>query len=117
MVPDTLDVQWGGRRSQPEVLPPLCPTGSTRGVVVSPIGEGNPRLSSTINLAVVLNPMLDHALNELSRACAEIAELRADHVERHHQEVGSPAPVGTRHPYRSPHVHTMPTTTLTAGPR
>jgi hypothetical protein len=38
---------------------------------------------------------------ELSRARAEIAELRAELAERRHQEGGSPAPVGTQHPYRS----------------
>ena len=49
------------------------PSGNTGGVVVSPVGEDNPRLSSTVNLAVVLNTELDHALDELSRARAEIA--------------------------------------------
>jgi hypothetical protein len=52
---------------------PRRPSGSTRGVVVSPVGEDNPRLSSTINLAVVLNTKLDHALDELSRARAKVA--------------------------------------------
>jgi hypothetical protein len=42
-------------------------------VVVSVVGEDNPRLSSAVNLAVVLNMELDHALDELSRARAEIA--------------------------------------------
>jgi hypothetical protein len=50
---------------------PRHPSGSTRGVIVSPVGEDNPRLSSTINLAVVLNTELDHALDELSRARAD----------------------------------------------
>jgi hypothetical protein len=49
-------------------------------VVVSPVGEDNPRLSSTVNLAAVLNTELDHALDELSRARAEIAQLRAERV-------------------------------------
>jgi hypothetical protein len=49
-----------------------------------------------INLVVVLNTELDHALDELGKARAEIAELRR------HQEAGSPTPVGTQHPYRSP---------------
>jgi hypothetical protein len=71
-------------------------------VIVSPIGEDNPRLSSTVNLAAVLNTELDHALDELSRARAEIALLWAERVERHHLDDGSPAPVGTQHPYRSP---------------
>jgi hypothetical protein len=81
---------------------PRHPSGSTGGVVVSPVGEDNPRLSSTVNLAVVLNTELDHALDELSRARAEIAQLRAERAEHHHLEDGSPAPVGTQHPYRSP---------------
>jgi hypothetical protein len=52
---------------------PCRPSGSTGGVVVSPVGEDNPRLSSTVNPAAVLNTELDHALDELSRAHAEIA--------------------------------------------
>ena len=52
---------------------PRRPSGSIGGVIVSPVGEDNPRLSSTVNLAVVLNTELDHALDELSRARAEIA--------------------------------------------
>jgi hypothetical protein len=71
-------------------------------VVVSPVGEDNPRLSSTVNLAVVLNMELDHALDELSRTHAEIAQLRAERAKRRHLQDGSPAPVGTQHPYHSP---------------
>ena len=71
-------------------------------MIVSPIGEDNPRLSSTVNLAVVLNTNLDDALDELSRAHAEVAELRAERVERRHQEDGSPVLVRTQHLYRSP---------------
>jgi hypothetical protein len=71
-------------------------------VIVSPIGEDNPRLSSTVNLAVVLNTELDHALDELSRARAEVAQLQAERAERRHLDGGSPAPVGTQRPYRSP---------------
>jgi hypothetical protein len=52
---------------------PRGPPSSIGGVIVSPVGEDNPRLSSTVNLAVVLNTELDHALDELSRARAEIA--------------------------------------------
>jgi hypothetical protein len=81
---------------------PRRPSGSTGGVIVSPVGEDNPRLSSTVNLAAVLNTELDHALDELSRARAEIALLWAERAERHHLDDGSPAPVGTQHPYRSP---------------
>jgi hypothetical protein len=65
-------------------------------VIVSPVGEDNPRLSSTVNTE------LDHALDELSRAHAEIALLRDERVERRHLDDGSPAPFGTQHPYRSP---------------
>jgi hypothetical protein len=52
---------------------PRRPSGSIGGVIVSPVGEDNPRLSSTVNLAAMLNMELDHALDELSRARAEIA--------------------------------------------
>jgi hypothetical protein len=81
---------------------PRRPSGSTGGVIVSPVGEDNPRLSSTVNLATVLNTEQDHALDELSRARAEIALLRAERAECRHLDDGSPAPVGTQHPYRSP---------------
>jgi hypothetical protein len=81
---------------------PCRPFGSTGGVVVSPIGEDNPRLSSTVNLVVVLNTELDHALDELSRARAEITQFRAERAEHRHLVDGSPSPVGTQHPYRSP---------------
>jgi hypothetical protein len=91
-VADSLNLRYYPRR----------PSGSTGGVVVSPVGEDNPWLSSTINLATVLNTELDHALDELSRAHAEIAQLWAERAERRHLEDGSPAPVGTQHPYRSP---------------
>jgi hypothetical protein len=79
---------------------PHRPSGSPGGVIVSPFGEDNPRLSSTINLAAVLNMELDHALDELSRARAEIAQLRAERAKHRHLDDGSPAPVGTQHPYR-----------------
>jgi hypothetical protein len=91
-VADGLDLKYYPRR----------PSGSTGGVIVSLAGEDNPRLSSTVNLAAVLNTELDHALDELSRARAEIALLRSERAERRHLDDGSPAPVGTQHPYRSP---------------
>jgi hypothetical protein len=81
---------------------PRHPSGSTGGMIVSPVGEDNPRLSSTVNLATMLNTELDHALDELSRAHAEIAQLRAERAERRHLDDGSHAPVGTQHPYCSP---------------
>jgi hypothetical protein len=81
-------------------------------MVVSPVGEDNPRLRSTVNLATMLNTKLDHALDELSRARAKIVQLRAERAERHHLEDGSPSPVETQHPYRSPqhghHVYDTP---------
>jgi hypothetical protein len=81
---------------------PRHPSGSTGGVVVSPVGEDNPKLGSTVNLAALLNTKLDHALDELSRARAEIAQLRAERAKRLHLEDGSPTPVGTQHPYCTP---------------
>ena len=91
-VADGLNLKYYPRRS----------TGSVGGLIVSPVAEGNPRLSSMVNLVVVLNTELDHALNELGKARAEIAELPVERVMRRHQEGGSPAPVGIQHPYRSP---------------
>ena len=63
-VADDLDLKYYPRHS----------TGSARGVIVSPVGEGNPRLSSMINMAVVPNTELDHALDELGKVRAEVAE-------------------------------------------
>jgi hypothetical protein len=82
-------------------ITPSRPTSITESVVVLPIGEGNPRLSSTVNLAIVLNTELDQSLDELSRARTEIAELCAVRADPRHQEGGSPAPIGTQHPYHS----------------
>jgi hypothetical protein len=81
---------------------PCRPSGIIGGVVVSPVGEDNPRLSSAVNLVAVLNTELDHAVDELSRAHAKIAQLRAERAEHRRLEDSSPAPVGTQHPYRSP---------------
>jgi hypothetical protein len=81
---------------------PCHSIGSARGVIVSPVGEGNPRLSRMVNLAAMLNTELDHALDELGKVRAEVAELRAKCVARHYFNGGSPAPVGIQHPYRSP---------------
>jgi hypothetical protein len=91
-VADKLDLKYYPRRS----------TDSAGGVIVSPVGEGNPRLSSMVNLVVVLNTELDHALDELGKARAEIVELRAERMARHHQEGGSPAHVEIQHTYCSP---------------
>jgi hypothetical protein len=89
-VADGLDLKYYPRRS----------TGSAEGVIVSPVGEGNPRLNSMVNLFVVLNTELDHALDELGKVWAEVAKLRAERAVCHYQDGGPPAPVGIQHPYR-----------------
>jgi hypothetical protein len=96
---------------------PHRPSDNTGGVVVSPVGEDNPRLSSTINLATVLNTELDHTLDELSRARAEIAQLQTERVEHRHLADGSPAP--SRLSILTAHLglDTMPMATPTVGPR
>jgi hypothetical protein len=76
--------------------------GSAGGEIVSPVGEGNPRLNSMVNLVVVPNTELDHALDELGKVWAEVVELGAKCAARHYLDGGSPAPVGIQHPYRSP---------------
>jgi hypothetical protein len=91
-VADGLDLKYYPRRS----------TGSAGGVIASPVGEGNPRLNSMVNLVVVLNTELDHALDELGKDWAEVAELRAECAACHYLDGGSPAPVGIQHPYCSP---------------
>jgi hypothetical protein len=79
-------------------------TDSARGVIVSPVGEGNPRLSSMVNLVAVLNTELDHALDKLGKVRAEVAKLHVECAAHHYLDGGSPAPVGIQHPYRSsPH--------------
>jgi hypothetical protein len=92
-VADDLDLKYYPHRS----------TGSGGGVIVSPVGERNPRLNNMVNLVAVLNTELDHALDELGKVRAEVAELHAEHAARHYQDGGSPAPVRIKHPYRSPH--------------
>jgi hypothetical protein len=91
-VADGLDLKYYPRRS----------TGSAGGLIVSHVGEGNPRLSSMVNLVAVLNTKLDHALDELGKVRAEVAELCAERAACHYLDGGSPAPVGIQHPYRSP---------------
>jgi hypothetical protein len=81
---------------------PRCSTCSVGGVIVSPIGEGNPRLSSMVNLVAVLNTELDHALDELGKVRAEVVELRDECAAHHYLADGSPAPIGIQHPYRLP---------------
>jgi hypothetical protein len=55
---DDLDLKYYPRRS----------TSSAGGVIVSPIDEGNPRLSSMVNLVAMLNTEMDQALDELAKA-------------------------------------------------
>jgi hypothetical protein len=90
-VADGLDLKYYPRRS----------SGSAGGVIVLPVGVGNPRLNSMVNLAAVLNTELDHALDELGKVQAEVAELRAECAARYYLDSGSPTPVGIQHPYRS----------------
>jgi hypothetical protein len=91
-VADGLDLKYYPRRS----------TDSAGGVIVSPVGEGNPKLNNMVNLVAMLNTELDHALDELGKVRAEVAELRIERVARHYQYGGPPAPVGIQHPNRSP---------------
>jgi hypothetical protein len=81
---------------------PRHSTDSAGGVIVSPVGEGNPRLNSMVNLADVLNTELDHALDELGKVRVEVAELRAKCAAHHYLDGGSPTPVRIQHSYRSP---------------
>jgi hypothetical protein len=83
-VADGLDLKYYPRRS----------TGSAGDVIASPVGEGNPRLNSMVNLVVVLNIELDHALDELGKVRAEVAESCAECATHHYLDGGSPAPVG-----------------------
>ena len=69
-VADGLDLKYYPRRS----------TNSAGGVIVSLVGEGNPRLNNMVNLVAMLNTELDHALDELGKVQAEVAELRAECV-------------------------------------
>jgi hypothetical protein len=69
---------------------PRCSTDSAGGVIVSPIGEGNPRLNSMVNLAAVLNTKLDHTLDELCKVRVKVVELRVECAARHYLDDGSP---------------------------
>jgi hypothetical protein len=80
---------------------PCCSTGSAGGVIVSPVGEGNPRLNNTVNLVAVLNTELDHTLDELGKVRAKVVELHAECAACHYLDGGSLTPVGIPHPYRS----------------
>jgi hypothetical protein len=91
-VADDLDLKYYPRR--------LIDSGG--GVIVSPISEGNPRLNIMVNLAAMLNTELDHALEELGKVRADVAELRAECASRHYLDGGFLVPVGIQHPYRSP---------------
>jgi hypothetical protein len=91
-VTDSLDLKYCPHHS----------IGSAGGVIVSSVGEGNPKLNNIVNLVVMLNTELDHALDELGKVRAEVAELHAERASRHYLDGGSPAPVGIQHPYRSP---------------
>jgi hypothetical protein len=80
-VADSLDLKFYPHHS----------TDTAGGVIVSPVGEGNPRLNSMVNLAAVLNTELDHALDELGKVRVEVVELCAECAARHYLDGGSPA--------------------------
>jgi hypothetical protein len=92
-------------------------TSSVGGVILSPVGEGNPRLNSMVNLAAVLNTKLDHTLDELGKVRTEVAELCDECAARHYLDGGSPTPVEIQQPYRSPPCGRFDYGTQTAGPR
>ena len=69
-----------------------------------------------VNLVVVLNTELDHALDELGKDWAEVAELRAECAACHYLDGGSPAPVGIQHPYLHRPVVASTMVPQTAGP-
>jgi hypothetical protein len=106
-VADGLDLKYYPRPS----------TGSARGVIASPVSEGNPRLNNMVNLAAVLNIELDHALDELGNVRAKVAELRAECAAHHYLDGGSLAPVGIQHPYHSPPMVSSTMVPQTAGSR
>jgi hypothetical protein len=96
---------------------PCRSTGSARIVIVSPVGEGNPRLNNMVNLVAMLNTKLDHALDELGKVWAEVVELHAERAACHYQDGGSPTPVRIQHPNRSPPHGRFAYAPLTAEPR
>jgi hypothetical protein len=83
-VADGLDLKYYPRRL----------TGSAGGVIVSLVGEGNPRLNNMVNLVAVLNIELDHTLDKLGKVRAEVAELRAECATCHCLDGGYSAPIG-----------------------
>jgi hypothetical protein len=92
-------------------------TGSTGGVIVSPIGEGNPKLSSMVNLVAMLHTELDHALDELGKAQAEIAELRVERADTAIRRMVPPLLLGLNIITARRPVVIMLMAPLTAGPR
>jgi hypothetical protein len=83
-VADGFDLKYYPRRS----------TDSAGGLIVSPVGEGNPSLNNMVNLAAGLNTELDHTLDELGKVRAKVTELCAECAAHHYLDGGSPTPVG-----------------------
>jgi hypothetical protein len=81
---------------------PLRSTDNAGGVIVSPVGDDNPRLNNTVNLVAVLNTELDNALDELCKVRAEVVESHAECTTRHYLDGGSFAPIGIQRPHHSP---------------
>jgi hypothetical protein len=70
-----------------------------------------------VNLVAVLNTELDHALDELGKAHAEIAELHVERAEYRHQKDGSSPLLGLNTLTARCPVVVMLMAPLTAGPR
>jgi hypothetical protein len=51
---------------------PRCLTDSAGGVIVLPVGEGNPRLNNMVNLVAMLNTELDHTLDEVGKVRVDV---------------------------------------------
>jgi hypothetical protein len=95
---------------------PRCPTGSTESVVVSLIGEDNPRLSSTVNLVVVLNTELDYSLDELSRVKRRLLSCVLSWQSATTRRVVPPLLLGLSTLTARRHVVTTPMVPLPVGP-
>ena len=83
-----------------------CSTGSTGGVIVSPVGEGNPRLSSMVNLVVVPISATSSGVYGCSWSYITLALLRARcycaHADFPGQDSALPHELG-----QSPHNHRL----------
>jgi hypothetical protein len=74
-------------------------------------------MNNKVNLVVMLNTELDHALDELGKARAKIAELHAERAARHYQDGGSPLLSGFNTLTARRPVVALLMAPLTTGPR